>query len=280
MHNSEYDIYPNDIEEFIYEPDESFKNVQEKIIKLYENDKNRVYYVRQLQVLFEKDHFHWITANALLGLEKIGYLRKIPMKRVQGGPIHFYIHKQNRYPKREINRKLKIVEEYSQQHIMWSCGLRAEDMFCTAFALHGFMPIKRNSKSYKKRTWTKSDHDLDFIFEKDNICYGSEIKNSLSYIEKEEFEIKLAICKLLKIKPLFIMRMAPKTYIHMINELGGYALIFKYQLYDPSQIEIGRKIKEELGLPVDCPKSIYDGTMRRLEKWHRKNVNLKNNSHK
>ena len=73
MHYSDYDIYPNDIEEFVYEPDESFENVQEKIIKLYEKDKNKVYYVRQLQVLFEKDHFHWITANALLELEKVGY---------------------------------------------------------------------------------------------------------------------------------------------------------------------------------------------------------------
>jgi hypothetical protein len=180
MHYSDYDIYPNDIEEFVYEPDESFENVQEKIIKLYEKDKNKVYYVRQLQVLFEKDHFHWITANALLELEKVGYLRKIPMKRNQGGPIHFYTHKHNRYAKREINRKLKIVEEYSQEHIMRSCGLRAEDIFCTAFALHGFMPVKRNTKSYRKRRWRNTEHDLDFIFEKDNISYGSEIKNSLS----------------------------------------------------------------------------------------------------
>jgi hypothetical protein len=277
-HYSDYDINPNESAKFVYAHDEAIENVQDKIIQLYEKDKYRVYFVRQLQVLFEKEHFHWITANALLRLEKVGYLKKFPMKRRQGGPIHFYVHRHNRYPKREINRKLKIVEEYSQEHIMRSCGLRAEDIFCAAFALHGFMPVKRNTRSYKKRRWRKTDHDLDFIFEKDNVSYGCELKNSLSYINKVEPEIKLDICHFLKIRPLFVMRMAPKTYIHMINKLGGYALIFKYQLYDLSQIKVVTRIKEELGLPVDCPRAIYEGTMQRLEKWHKKNVNLKKNS--
>jgi hypothetical protein len=126
----------------------------------------------------------------------------------------------------------------------------------------------------KDKTRVYFVRQLQVLFEKDNISYGCEIKNSLSYINKEEFEIKLNICRLLKVRPLFIMRMAPKTYIHMINILGGYALIFKYQLYDQSQISIVKMIKKELGLPVDCPKAIYEGTMKRLEKWHKKNVNL------
>jgi hypothetical protein len=161
-----------------------------------------------------------------------------------------------------------------------SCGQRAENLFCTALALHGFKPVDRDTRSYKKKAWEETDHNLDFVFEKDNISYGCEIKNSLSYIDLEEYKIKIRICKHLNIRPLFIMRMAPKTYINEIINLGGYALIFEYQLYDPSLQELVEKIRKELGLKVDYPRAIYEGTMNNLDKRHKKNVNSKKNTQK
>ncbi|MFC1933519.1 hypothetical protein ACFLXU_07895, partial [Chloroflexota bacterium] len=57
-----------------YEPewktDSYFIGAQEEIRKLYEGDRRNVFYIRQLQVRFEKEYFHWITNNAIIGLYK------------------------------------------------------------------------------------------------------------------------------------------------------------------------------------------------------------------
>jgi hypothetical protein len=71
------------------------------------------------------------------------------------------------------------------------------------------------------------------------------------------------------------MRMAPKTYIHLINEAGGFALIFKYQLYPFGAEELVKRVREEMslegmGFPVDSPKAIEAGTIERFLKWHLK----------
>ena len=118
--------------------------------------------------------------------------------------------------------------------------------------------------------WEKSGHDLDFVFEKDGVAYGCEIKNTLGYIQKDELEIKLEMCEHLKVKPLFIMRWSPKTYNKMIVDKGGFVLIFGSQIYELSQEKLVKRLKEELGLPVDCPKAIPGGILERFVKWHEK----------
>ena len=70
------------------------------------------------------------------------------------------------------------------------------------------------------------------------------------------------------------MRSAPKSYINEISNEGGFALILKYQFYELSQINLVKKIKEILELPVDCPRAIEEGTIKRFENWHKKNRNV------
>lgn len=43
----------------------------------------------------------------------------------------------------------------------------------------------REENEYHGVTWTESDHDLDFIFTRDYVGYGVEVKNTLGYIDKE-----------------------------------------------------------------------------------------------
>jgi hypothetical protein len=76
------------------------------------------------------------------------------------------------------------------------------------------------------------------------------------------------MCSYLGLKPLFIMRYSPKTYNHQIYESGGFAMIFETQIYELSQLELVRKMKEELGLPVICSTGIPDGIINRFESWH------------
>ena len=65
-------------------PDSYFKDAQEQIREIYERDRQGVYYVRQMQIKLEKDYFHWITYNAMVGLRIIGYLTDITTKRKTG----------------------------------------------------------------------------------------------------------------------------------------------------------------------------------------------------
>lgn len=73
--------------------DSYFDEVQQEIRTIYENDKKSVYYVRQMQIKFEKKYFHWVTYNAMIGLEKIGYLKDIRIPRGKGTSARFFIHK-------------------------------------------------------------------------------------------------------------------------------------------------------------------------------------------
>ncbi len=271
-------MLPVDYDDFLeapedqYEPtaDSYFAAAQEEIRQLYENDKESVYYIRQLQVKFEKKYFHWVTNNAVTGLLKLGYLKDIRIPKEKGTSTRYFIHKSNRYPRRAINAMEKIIEEYSQDHITRSCGHRAEDLFVKALAMKGFMPDALKVKEYKGKKWVRTGHDLDFVFVRDGVAYGCEIKNTLGYIDKEELEIKLEMCSLFGIKPLFIMRYAPKTYNHMIYEQGGYAMIFETQIYELSQEKLVQTIKGVLGLPVVCSKAIPAGIIDRFERWHTK----------
>ncbi len=251
-------------------PDHYFLDAQKEIRALYEEDKDRVFYIRQVQVKFEKKYFHWVTNNAINGLHKIGFLKDVRIPKDRGTSTRFFIHKTNRYPQRTINRIEKIIEEYSQDHITRSCGHRAEDLFCKALARRGFMPVDEKVKKFNGKQWEKTGHDLDFVFKRDGVEYGCEIKNTLGYIEKEELGIKLEMCNFFGIKPLFIMRYSPKTYNNLINDNGGFALIFETQIYELSQEILVKKIRDVLGLPVICSKAIPASIIDRFENWHSK----------
>lgn len=269
MADFEYEDFSEAAEDYFESSTDSyFVEAQAEIRQLYESDKDRVFFIRQLQVRFEKKYYHWITNNAALGLYKLGYLKDIRIPKEKGTSTRFLIHKSNRYARRTINTIEKIVEEYSQDHITRSCGHRAEDLFCKALAMRGFMPVATKVKEYEGTKWERTGHDLDFLFKKDDIAYGCEIKNTLGYIDKEELEIKLEMCEFLGLRPLFIMRYAPKTYNKLIYERGGFALIFETQIYELSQEKLVQKMKEVLGLPVICSKAIPGGIIDRFEKWH------------
>lgn len=254
-----------------YETDSYFIQAQEDIKELYEKNKEDVFYIRQLQIKFEKKYFHWITNNAIKGLYEIGYLNDLRIPREKGTSTRFFLHHSNRYAKRKANNLEKVIIEYSKDHITRSCGHRAEDLFCKALAMKGFMPVQSKVKEYNEKRWEKTGHDLDFVFKKDNIEYGCEIKNTLGYIEKEELEIKLEMCNFLGIKPLFIMRWSPKSYNKMIIDSGGYVMLYETQIYELSQEKLVKKIKDTLGLPVISSKAIPDGIIERFQKWHNKN---------
>lgn len=106
-------------------------------------------------------------------------------------------------------------------------------MFDAALPTVNFIPVARNVNQYEGRQWTETGENLDRIFVRDGIAYGTEIKNTLDYIPRKEFHSKLKMCKVLGLRPLFIFRYAPKSYIWetIQAQAGGYCLIFQNQLY-------------------------------------------------
>jgi len=49
-------------------------------------------------------------------------------------------------------------------------------------------------------------------------------------------------------------------------------MILKYQLYPWTHADLARRVARELGLPVDAPKALADGTMNKFENWHRRRM--------
>jgi len=165
-----------------------------------------------------------------------------------------------------------LVEEYSDPNIGAALGLHGETMVLEGFARTQFLMRGRHAREYKDRLWTESNHDLDFIFEPDGIAYGIEVKNTLGYMDLKEFLLKTKLCAWLGIRPVFVCRMLPKSWIYDLRQAGGFALILKYQLYPWTHQELARKVARELGLPVDAPRALAEGTMARFLKWHNKQL--------
>jgi hypothetical protein len=98
-------------------------------------------------------------------------------------------------------------------------------------------------------------------------------------MDKEEFDIKTEICKELDILPLFVNRMMPSTWMEELRENNGIWMIMGHQLYPIAHKKLADKVRKEMGLPVDAPNRLNDGTMDRLMKLHMRKVgDLKNNS--
>ena len=240
--------------------------------ELFRERSDEVFYGRQIEVLFEGRFFHWITSKALRELVAEKKIESEKLDLVDETKVRFYWSKRNRYWKRQAESVRKVILEYSDEEFTRALGHQAEILFSAALPTAGFLPVGQDVRSYRGREWTESEHDLDRVFERDGVGYGTEVKNTLSYIEKDELDVKLRMNEYLGLRPLFIMRMAPKSYVEMIRAAGGFALIFKWQLYPYGAGRLAKKVHDLLGLPVDSPRRIEEGTVRRFVKWHEKSL--------
>jgi hypothetical protein len=266
---------PSDAEDAVAAPRDGYVDLAKADLKRFFQEKSEsVFYQRQLQVMFEGKYFHWITVRALYELEEEGSIvgTAVPLLAgtETGTTVHitFYRSTSYRYWKRDADEIIKLVSRFSEPAFTSALGAQGETMFDAALPTVGFMPTGRKVRSYKGTEWTETKHDLDRIFERDGMAYGTEIKNTLGYIEKEELEIKLRMCKHLGIRALFIVRYAPKSYVDFVRQEGGFTLIFKYQLYPFGQKAFADEVRARLELPTDSPGRIADGTVKRLLDWH------------
>ena len=241
--------------------------------KFFEEQNEAVFFSRQIEILFEGRFFHWITARALRNLVEAGRVRRevraIPST---GGAIHLFWNRRYRYYRRAADEVVRLVSEYAHPNVAAAIGIHGEGMVLGGFADSEFVLKARETSEYQGRRWTRTNHDLDFIFERDDLAYGVEVKNTLGYPAHEEISIKVMMAKFMRVTPVFVARMLAKTVINEIWKAGGFALILKYQLYPYSHRELAKRVAEELRLPVDSPRRLSDGTMKRFTDWHSKRL--------
>jgi len=245
---------------------------KDELRKFFESEPTELFYQRQLQVMFEATYFHWITARALSELAAEGHIASDVEPLPPTGRITFYRAKGHRYWRTHAKEIIELVTQFSAQPFTEGLGAQGELLFEAALAGAEFKPTARKVRSYGGKTWMETGHDLDRVFERDGIAYGAEIKNTLPYIPRDELDAKLKMCKFLGLRPLFIVRMAPKNYINDVRLEGGFTLVFKYQLYPFGQKAFADTVKKRLRISVDCPARIADGTVQRLLNWHLKSI--------
>jgi len=226
-----------------------------------------VYYQRQLQVLAEGQFFHWITAYALGQLVAAGRIGS-ETQPFGAGAIRYYWPRGHRDRKTQVKAIRKLIDRMAEPGFARGVGRHGETMIDAALPRIKMVPVASEAREFNGEAWTSTQHDLDRIFELDGVAYGIEIKNQLQYIDFGEFDTKLAMCRKLKIKPLFVMRMLPKSYTWEVYRQGGYALIMKYQLYPHGAEDFAKEVRDTLALPVDAPPSIHQPTLNRLLAWH------------
>jgi hypothetical protein len=237
----------------------------------FDQSPQRVFYSTQIETTLEREFFHWITGKGLLELAEARRIQRISAV-IQEKPVNFYAHVKHRYLRRELNRMVALLQRIFDSDFTHAVGRHGELMFDAALGRHGFRAEARNAKTWVGKTWETTNHNLDRIVTRDGRAYGVEIKNTQNYISHSELRIKVQICKHLQIAPLFIMRFAPKSYIHEVNQSGGFVLLFEDQLYPMGHSALLTEVRQTLGLKVHSPNDVKEGDIQRLLKWHQRKI--------
>jgi hypothetical protein len=187
----DHDAYLDDFEEEYHSPDRVEKQAVDELRLFFEVNR-QVFSSRQIQVIFERKYFHWITLRAMRILADEGVVRIEQRTLSYGAPINFVWHKSNRYTRREIKEVQDLVERYSHQEFTAALGNTAELLVSDGFGRFGFVQRGREARAFGGREWKKTDHNLDFLFERDGRVYGVEVKNTLPYINDKEFRTSWA----------------------------------------------------------------------------------------
>jgi hypothetical protein len=231
-----------------------------------------VFYLKQLQVRFEGKFFHWVTARALYALVEENLVGDEVVLSGRGIRIRLFFSKRHRYRRRRVAGLVRIIDDMSDPVLAEACGEHADVLFFKALMLRGFTAYGEDVREYKGRVWEETEHNLDFIVERDEVAYGCEVKNTWDYIKRDELRVKLRMCEHLGIRPLFIVRSSPKTYNYEVYRAGGFVLVFVAHIYPFGMREFARRVEEELGLPADSPRAIPSGSVDRFMRWHEKHV--------
>lgn len=268
----DYDDYHDGYEDSAEQPrDAAVDRAIEKLRNFFPPTPPRLCYSTQIETNLEREFFHWITGKALFEMAEAREIQRIP-ELVQQKTVNFYANSKHRYWKRELADIRRLLERIFDPEFTHAVGRHGELMFDAALGRQGFRAEGVNTHTWNGRTWNETNHNLDRIVTRDGYAYGVEIKNTQNYISREELQTKVRLCKYLQITPLFIMRFAPKSYIHHVIQNRGFVLLFEEQMYPLGQSALLGEVRSRLGLKVASPRDVKEGDMQRLLNWHQKRL--------
>ena len=93
-----------------------------RLVTLFEENPERVFFGRQIEVLLEKEFFHWITARALAELIAEGRIKSEKVALPTGIEVKFCTAKGNRYWKRQAKKVGDLILEYSDHEFTKALG--------------------------------------------------------------------------------------------------------------------------------------------------------------
>lgn len=220
------DYFDHDEEED--EPQRDVKIDQAKIVitEIFDNEPERVFYSVQIETRLEREFFHWITNKGLKELTEENVIARATQIVPENQKVNFYRNRRYRYPNRESTQLIKTLTEIYDTDFTHAVGRHCEMLLDSAFARAGFKPVATNVNEWNGVKWTDSNHNMDRIITKDSIAYGVEIKNTQNYIQHKELLLKINLCRHIGVRPLFVMRFAPKSYIEEVRKAGGFTLTF------------------------------------------------------
>src|SRR4030095_12536957 len=134
--------------------------------KFFEAHPSSVFFGNQLAVQNEDTFFH-CTYRAIADLVGVGLIHTERRKMAIGSEIKLLWHRKHRYYKRDAKRVVELVDEYGSPNICAAMGLHGEQMILAGFARKQFILLDHNTRIFGNRQWTETEHNLDFIFERD-----------------------------------------------------------------------------------------------------------------
>lgn len=191
-----------------------------------DNREERIGYMRQLAVIFEDDYYHWITYNAIKYLHKQGFLKKDQRKWGKDKSLNIFYTPEIKYKSRKEKKIINIVQTLDENSR--EIGDTGEYVVERTLGRMTNMDwVGKETRSYDGKEWTDTDENLDLIYEYNDVGIGIEVKNRLSYPEKQTILNKIKICNHLGLKPVFICRMMPYERQNILNKQDGFGLRFK-----------------------------------------------------
>jgi hypothetical protein len=113
----------------------------------FEDNPENVFYSRQLEVLFEREYFHWVTNRALRRLVEEGRLHTETRQLTTGSQIKLLWHRNYRFYKRAADEVFKLVDWYTTAATDGALGMQGEHLVLAAFARQKFLLIAEESNT-------------------------------------------------------------------------------------------------------------------------------------
>jgi hypothetical protein len=109
--------------------DPADRKARQALAAFFEENHSQVFFARQIEIFFEKQFFHWITARALRTLSQSGEIATdIRMIPSTSGEIHLFWNRRYRYYKRAAEKLIGLVSEYAHPNVAAAIGIHGEGM--------------------------------------------------------------------------------------------------------------------------------------------------------